>query len=526
MKKCLALFFCVLLLFGCLTGCTKKTYTGGKMHYDLTAEPKNLDPQTASDVPSMTVIHQMFETLFALDENGEIVPAAADSYTVSEDGLTYRILVRTGMKWQNGAALDAEDFAYGLQRVLMKETMSPHASKFYGIQHAKEYHEGTVGFDQVGISHNGLWLTVTLQQADESFLKLLTLTASSPCDEAFFTSTKGKYGLEAGATNANGAFYLHSWSHDQYLKLSKNANYRAADTVSITGVTMWTNNIEGREETFWNGKTQACYVSGESYAEKADEGYAAKPISDMIYGVVYNKKTAALQNTNIRKAIAALFDRESYRDALPGYLTVRDRAYPSGCAVDAVPYDLAAGEISAAASVEQAKKWYQAGLAELDQASVSGLKIVVLEDETVKNGDFFLKLSQAFQKHLDLYIGIERLEKEAYEAAIDAGEFDLAIVALTAEDLSPYTLLSDFASGHFACTDGRFAQIYHDAASAKSAQKLTLFEQAEEILLLDGWFIPMYEKAQYFVCGSDTEGITYSPYTGLVSFAKARYLED
>ncbi len=526
MKRCIALFLSLLLFGALFAGCSKQTNTGGKMHYDLSAEPQNLDPQTATDLASMTVIAQIYEPLFTLDAAGALIPAAADGYTLSADGLTYRIQLKSGLRWSNDAILDAEDFAFGLKRLLMPETVSPHASKFFGIAGAKEYNAGECGFEDVGISYNGIYLTVTLVEPDADFLHLLTLTAASACDEAFFYGTKGKYGLEAEATLSNGAFYLQTWSHDQYLKLTKNPNYREADAVMIAGVTMWTNNIEGREETFWNGKTQCCYVSGESYAENASDSHTADAISNTVYGIVMNQNTEALQNKSIRKAIAALFDRAGYAEKLPAYLTVYDRLYPSDCAVGAVPYYKNAGAISASASVEQAKKWYQDGIGQVGVAALSGLKIVVLEEEDLPNGDYFLSLSQQFQKEFDLYIGIERLAKEEYDAAIAAGEYDLAIVAIESEDLSPYTLLSDFVSGHFACDDAEFLSLYAAASSANSALQQSIYEQAEEILLCDGWFIPMYEKAQYFVCGDNVTGVTYNPYTGLVSFANAQYVEE
>ena len=264
-KRWLAVLLAFLMLLS-FTGCTKKTNTAGKMHYDLTSEPINLDPQTASDLSSLTVINQMFEGLVAVDENGGIICAAASSYDVSADGLTYEFMLRSSLTWNDGSLLDAEDFAFGLQRVLLSDTRSPHAGKFFGIRNAEEYHAGKVDFSEVGIHHNGLRLVITLKQPDETFLNRLADSAAFPCDTAFFDSTKGKYGLEADSILSNGPFYLETWAHEQYLKLTKNDRYREASDVKISGVTMWTNNIEGREATFWKGNTQAWYVTGESYA--------------------------------------------------------------------------------------------------------------------------------------------------------------------------------------------------------------------------------------------------------------------
>ena len=518
----------VLVLLGIgFGGCSKKTHTAGKMHYDLTSEPINLDPQTASDLSSLTVINQIFEPLVTVDEQGEIVCEAAQSYEVSDDGLTYEIVLRSGLQWNNGSILDAQDYAFGLQRVLLAETQSPHTSKFFGIQNAKEYHEGKAEFSQVGIHVNGLRLVITLSEPDTHFMNRLADAAAMPCNREFFEGTKGKYGLEAETVLANGAFYLQTWAHEQYLKLTKNENYRRKDAVKISGVTMWTNNVEGREETFWKGNTQGCYVSGESYAAHYDGTQQSQAISNTVYGIVFNQNTPALQNKNIRKAIAGLFSNESYRNELPAYLTVTDAVYASDCAVNAKPYRLQQeAVIPPRLDGPDAKAIFDKGLEELDEKSITGLKIVVPEDKTLPLGDYFLELSQAYQKHLDLYIGIERLDKEAYDAAIKAGEYDLAILPIVSEDLSPITMLADFTVGYFACGDAEFLSLYRKIEQNASNDVTDAMHRAEEILIGDGWFIPMYEQAQFFVCGRDTDGIAYNPYTGLVSFRDAAFISE
>ncbi len=526
-KRAAAMLLALVLFVVPLAGCSQKTSTAGKMHYDLAAEPVNLDPQSASDLASMTVINQIFEGLFILDQAGEPIPAAAESYTVSSNGLTYDILIQENLTWQDGSVLDAQDYAFGLQRVLLPDTQSPHASQFYGIKNAKKYHQRECDFSAVGIQADGLHLTITLEQPDEHFLNLLTLTATMPCDEKFFNKTKGKYGLEADVTLANGAFYLQTWSHNEYLKLTKNEKYRNADNTKISGVTMWTNNTENREQTFWQDRTQCCYVSGESYASHNTEKHTADPISNTIYGIVFNQNSAAMKNTYIRKAMAGLFDRSSYASDLPEYLTATNRVFASDCAVNSKPYfSMVTEDMKWQVSAKQAQAWYQKGLEQLGVNALTGLKLIVLEDESVPNGDYFLQLSQVYQKYLDLYIGIERLPKEKYDAAIKEGAYDLAILPIVSEDLSPISMLEDFLSGPYACGDAKFQKLYHQLQKTSTLDTITLLQQAERLLLEDGWFIPMYEASQYFVSGRDVAGVIYNPHTGLVSFRDAQYLVD
>ncbi len=526
-RKAFSLFAVLLLVVSLFSGCKKQTSTGGKMHYDLTAEPVNLDPQTADDLPSKTVINQIFEMLFTLDENGGVENAAAEDCELSSDGLVYTITVREGLIWSDGKTpLTAEDYAFGLKRILMEETQSPFAKQFYGIQNGKAYHSKKADESALGITVSGNVLTIALSEADENFLHLLASTAAAPCNPEFFESTKGKYGLEANALIANGPFYLESWVHEEYCKLTKNKSYRDVESVKIAGVTMWSNNAEGRDETFWNGKTHACYVDGKSYAAHKDGGYPADAISNTVYGIAFHQSCKPLQNEKIRKAMAALFDRDSYAKRLPEYLAVTDRAFASDCAINAKRYLQTAADVSFHADTEQAMQWYAEGLQELGIGSVSGLKIIVPEEENLPVGDFFLQLSQSYQKYLSLYIGIERLDAEAFAQAIENGDYDMAILPLTAQDLSPQSVLSSFASGNFACTDQEFLSLYQGMHGKSTEQLMKETEEAERILLEGGWFIPMYEQSGYFVCGKRTAGIAYNPYTGLVSFRDAEYLSE
>ena len=85
---CLMLAACLLL-----PGCKKDTVMGKGFRFPLSAEPRQLDPQVASDSASATVITALFEGLTRLDAQGQPVPGAAE-WTVSPDGLTYTFTLR------------------------------------------------------------------------------------------------------------------------------------------------------------------------------------------------------------------------------------------------------------------------------------------------------------------------------------------------------------------------------------------------------------------------------------------------
>ena len=78
----------------------------------------SLDPHEVTDSPSATVTSHIYETLFELTEDGEIVPLLAESYELSEDGLTLSLNIREGVTFHDGTPLTAEVVKGSLDRFL------------------------------------------------------------------------------------------------------------------------------------------------------------------------------------------------------------------------------------------------------------------------------------------------------------------------------------------------------------------------------------------------------------------------
>ena len=93
MKRLMCLLLVTSLLLG-LGGCGKPDDgSGGGFRFPIDSEPTALDPQMARDDAAITVLCALFEGLTRLDNDGKVVPAAAD-WTASEDGLTYTFAIR------------------------------------------------------------------------------------------------------------------------------------------------------------------------------------------------------------------------------------------------------------------------------------------------------------------------------------------------------------------------------------------------------------------------------------------------
>jgi ABC-type transport system substrate-binding protein len=91
----------------------------------LLGEPPHIDPQRMADFGSFTVTTQIYSTLTILDDKLQIVPYAAEKWTVSRDGLTWTFKLRDNLVFHNGRKADANDVKYSLTRLASPDSRSP-----------------------------------------------------------------------------------------------------------------------------------------------------------------------------------------------------------------------------------------------------------------------------------------------------------------------------------------------------------------------------------------------------------------
>ena len=124
MKKRLLLLIAGICVF--ISGCETKDTNNTNVQKEKVvivsqgAKPKSLDPAMYNEIPALTVIKQMFNTLLAIDSSGNIVPELAEYYEyVTPTELVIKL--KKGVKFHNGETLTAKDVAFSIQRMLNKQ---------------------------------------------------------------------------------------------------------------------------------------------------------------------------------------------------------------------------------------------------------------------------------------------------------------------------------------------------------------------------------------------------------------------
>src|SRR5436190_4635356 len=114
-------------------------------HISNGAEPQDLDPQAIQGVPEHKLVMALFEGLASEDPKDlHPIPAIAESWDISTDGLVYTFHLRATAKWSNGDPITADDFIQSYKRILTPEFASEYAYLIFNfVRGAEEYYKGT-----------------------------------------------------------------------------------------------------------------------------------------------------------------------------------------------------------------------------------------------------------------------------------------------------------------------------------------------------------------------------------------------
>src|SRR5687768_4795483 len=107
------------------------------LHRGNGAEPKSLDPAVIDGVWEANIAGDMIVGLTTEDAKGNPIPGAAESWEVSQDGLTWTFRLRDH-SWSDGVPVTAEDFVFAWRRVLHPDTAAPYAYYLYPIRNARD----------------------------------------------------------------------------------------------------------------------------------------------------------------------------------------------------------------------------------------------------------------------------------------------------------------------------------------------------------------------------------------------------
>ena len=188
-------------------------------------EPDTLDPQLARTDAAFNILRDLFEGLTAIGPDGAAVPAAAESWTVSPDGLEYRFTLREGLRWSNGDPLKAADYVTGMRRLVDPKTASPYAQFIDPVGNAAAITRGEKQPEELGVAApDDRTVVIRLATPAPYLLGLLAQPGTFPVHSPSLARNGAEY-ARPGKLLSNGAFVLEDWVIGSHVVARRNASY-------------------------------------------------------------------------------------------------------------------------------------------------------------------------------------------------------------------------------------------------------------------------------------------------------------
>lgn len=536
MKRIIAAVAAIILLLTC-SACTPKG-SGKSIAYPISASPKTLDPQFADDANALLIINNTFEGLVRLDDDGNVIPGIAESWSISSDGKTYKFKLKKGTEWYCSNALKKEfgkkfydrfssekvtahDFVFAFQRAVMPETNSPNAHKLFMIENAYNVFYNNYSKNLLGVTApDNNTLVIKLTERCDDFLQRLTESVFMPCNEDFFNAMNGRYGLSHKHILCNGPFYVSSWDSDTSLTVKRNEYYAGEqDVMPASVVFSYDSSKESVAKKVSEGSATAAFLPPD--CPIPENSKIVNKTDNSVFGFIFNCADPILSETSLRLALCKSIDRnlfEEKENAVPvnGFV-------PMNSLVGTSNYREQVGSQTqfVAQDAAGAAELWKEGLANLGKDSVQ-LTVLCPEwlDAPVR------KQLQIWQKTLGVSIGITIQNKspEEISKAVAGGNYQIALAGVESTHENASDFLASFTGENvFNHNSASYNSIIDDLLAAESFDDIIKgCFNAENYILQNALYYPLYSRSSHFVVHKDADGIVFLGSEPDVSFIGAK----
>jgi oligopeptide transport system substrate-binding protein len=269
--------------------------------------------------PGIQMSNMMFDGLTRFDWNAhQVVAAAADSWEVSADSLTYTFHLKQGMLWSDGSPLTAHDYEYAMKRNLDPALAAPLASFLYPLKGAEDYNTSvTTDPSTIAVTAtDDLTLTMVLSDVANYWPSILTLWCCFPINKKSIDAGGADW-MQPDTLITNGRYIMESWTPDQSMVLARNENFYG-EKPGITKIeyTLFQNENEQALAVFQTGDLDTSPVSAANLDfAKSDPDLGPLVHTFPISGtwqlrIDMSNTESVLSNVDVRKALYLAIDRD------------------------------------------------------------------------------------------------------------------------------------------------------------------------------------------------------------------------
>ena len=385
--------------------------------------------------------------------------------------------------------------------------------------------------EKLGVSApDGGTVIFRLAYPNADFPMLLTQSCAVPCNEDFFLSTQGRYGLADDMILCNGAFCLSKWIYDDYgsgnfLSFRKNSTYHDADNVfpSSLQFNIMRSQQEANED-FSQGNSDMILTDRLPEHDLNTKNDIIKANYIKTWGLIFNPANKTLQNQKFRQALAYGIDRTTIAPLLNENLKIAYGVIPPAVQLLGRPYrELYADEpLSPAYQPETSSSLFQEISAAVPMSAITSMKILV--PDTFTDTEALLSICQEWQNLFGHYIGIESVSVSAYQQRLDSGDYSIALYGMIPPQNSCYSALQVFQQEKFGMRSKDFSDLLKALSDSGSlADKIDLYGAAEKTIIENNIFLPLFYQCTYLIYTQSNTDIWCNPFRHTIDFRGAKH---
>ena len=478
----------------------------------------SMNSMYSTDGMSFEVIGLTTDGLMTQDSAGNVIPAIASEYTVSDDKLVYTFTLRQDAVWDNGTPVTANDFEFAWKHAIV----SPEAEYAYlytsdgaNIAGADDVMYNGADVDTLGVKAiDDYTLEVTLASDTPYFISLMTFPVFFPVNEAFYMEHGDQYALTPETMLSNGAYKLTNWEKDTKVELVKSQTYYDKDLIKVDEFNIQiTPEVATSVTAFEAGQIDFTKISSQLIEKYKDSPSFINVEEGYLWYLQFNYASEALQNKNLRLALSHAINKEELVSAvLKDGSKVGEGFAPSGLATspDGVDFRAGAGNYQQF-NLELAREYFAKALEEL---GVSKLSISMLYENADPAKTVAEYLMATLQQNLPgLTVEMNMQIKENRIELQKARDFEVCLTRWGPDYADPTTYLNLMLDGNNYNYGDYKNQAYDDklaeaaSLSGDPSARWNALIEAEKILMEDLPIVPVFQVGTAALVREGVSGI-------------------
>lgn len=503
-----AVLSCSVFLTGCSSGKTEdsqsaqadtetktETELPNIVRTSISSEPDSLDPWQSAATDTEAIFHNVFEGLFVYNEKGELEPGLAESYDVSEDGLTYTFHLRDNVTFHSGKAMTSADVLYTYENLAGMNGEKAASSKFGTVESINAVNDYT--------------FEIKLSEPSASFLasNIVAVLPEGYTEQSQHPIGTGPYKFKEYIPGQKVVLELN----EDYYEESRKGNIQTVEVYIMTDASSVVTALR-------SGQLDFASVSVDNANALAEDFDIYNSAQNMVQIFALNNSIEPLNDVRVRQAINYAINKDAVIEGVfDGYAT---KLYSNFSPVMAVYYNDQL-EDTYPTDVEKAKE--------------------LLKEAGYENGfDLTITVPANYASHVDtalifadqlaqvgINVQVETIEWATWlEDVYSNAQYESTIIGLTGK-LDPDSVLGRFETTYsknfFKFSNARYDELIQAArVELDETKRADMYKECQQILTEEAVAVFVCDPNLTVACRKDLKGYTFYP-VGFIDFSKLSY---